>query len=82
MAEIRKLAAILAVDVSAGRDYQRNSARRFLDVGSTASNFVEQCLGLSQNRRVEPLCEPIVDRREQIAGLLTPALVAPRHIGL
>src|SRR6476660_3005237 len=42
---------------------------------------VEQGLSLAQSERVEALAEPAVDRSEQIAGLITLALIAPepRH---
>src|SRR5215467_14354986 len=39
--------------------------------------LVEQRLGLLQHRRVEAFGEPVVDRRQQIAGLDAFALIAP-----
>ena len=43
--------------------------------------LVEQLFGIFQIARVQPLGEPAVDWRKQIAGLITLALVAlePRH---
>src|SRR6266446_9181835 len=41
------------------------------------TKLVQQCLGLLQIERVEALAEPPVDRREQSAGLIALALVAP-----
>jgi hypothetical protein len=39
--------------------------------------FREQRLGLFEVRRIEALCEPAVDRREQIERLGAAALIAP-----
>src|SRR5271169_3683600 len=43
--------------------------------------LLQQCLRLLQIKRVEALGEPAVDRSEQIAGLISLALIAPepRH---
>jgi hypothetical protein len=43
--------------------------------------LLEQRLGLLQVERVEPFGEPVVDGREEIAGLVSFALIAPlpRH---
>src|SRR5215831_14786292 len=41
------------------------------------TKFVEQCLGVLQNGRIEPLGEPAVDRGEEIAGCIAFALLAP-----
>src|ERR671918_692275 len=39
---------------------------------------VEQRLGVLKVRRVEALGEPAVDRREEVVGLVPPALVSPQ----
>jgi hypothetical protein len=48
---------------------------------ASSRQFVEQRLRFLQVERVEPFCEPPVDRSEQFAGLLRLPLIAPepRH---
>ena len=56
------------------------AARHLLLIASSAlllAEFDEQCLGLSQIKRIEALGEPTVDRGENILGLLPLALTPP-----
>ncbi len=46
--------------------------------GIVSRQLIQQSLGFLQIGRSEALGEPIVDRIEQIKGLRTPALVAPK----
>jgi hypothetical protein len=58
------------------RPSERFASARF--VAPSSSQRVEQNFGLLQVERVEPFGEPAVDRREEIAGRVPLALVAPQ----
>jgi hypothetical protein len=63
---------------AAGRVARKRSfASHFWSCWRTGSSqFGEQRLRLFQNRRIEALCEPAVDRRQETAGFGAAALVA------
>ena len=49
-----------------------------MNLAAESCQLVEQCLGVFQERRVEPLGEPIVYGREQVSGFGALALIAPQ----
>src|SRR5258707_12292506 len=61
-----------------GRDVPRADIAMASMGAPSCPQVVEQGLSLSQIERVEAFGEPAVDRSEQIAGLITLALIAPK----
>jgi hypothetical protein len=68
------LSIFRATAFSHNQDPQRTFRQ---NVDPVSLEFVEQRLGVLQDRRVEPFGEPAVDRREKITGFGALALVAP-----